>query len=954
MPTLSTPDFVSALQKSQFLTGSQLEELKNLRKQFAEPKELAQELVRRGWLTQYQAKYLVQGRGGHLVVGPFRIIDKLREMPLGKVYKARHVHMNRLVTLLLLAKEQRGNTQLLQQLTRAAAQLAHPNIVQAFDVGQAGEISYMATEFVEGSDMGQLVQKHGPVPAVLAGDFIRQAALGLQHAHEKGVIHGDINPGHLLVTSPGPGAPPQIKVNGFGSGRLELAISHSPTGGMVPQANRPEAVDYLSPEQARDPQTNDPRSDIFSLGCTLYFLLAGRPPFQGTSVMDRTLVRMMEDAPPIQNFRPDVPPGLAAVLTRMLARDPAQRFQSVAEVVQALGQPLAPAAPQAPVAAPVVPVAAPNGAWQAAPEWAGAAPVAPSGSNFSFQSETAAPMAAAGTYAAEDVDLVAVTPPRRRQQSKAPLAIAAGIGLVLLGGATVGVAYLLKGPPEEPQTTGVQLVVNTPTPTRATPPPDTRPTVPSTRPVTPMPLPMPMPPMPMPMPPEMMPAEGEKQPVPAEAAITKTLGEVQEIFKADFAKTQPAERLALSAKLQQKALETLDDKVARYVLFREAADLAAKAGDAAAALEILEDLGGEFAIPALDMKTAALEAAAPAAFTPAANQNLINAVLPIIEESVAAEDFPRADKLLQLAEAAAPKAFNLALVNSVKTHRAELETLQKDLEKIKPAKEKLAQNGDDPEANEAVGRFYCFVKNDFEKGFPFLLQGKDEKLKEIAEKELAGSMEAPEQAKLGDAWWELADKEEGPTKTAMLKRAFVWYQQALPGLSGLDLAKVENRVKEITKLVPSVRGRWDHLDISEAKALADYLRVEGIAKRVATKQGYGQAIDIALTARSAKNLQLAAFMGTVTFDWDKKVLSITRPDTGKAMGKVPLRAHSANAWHQIRWQITDKSLRVYLDNKLLFQDKSPSALSGEEPVRVLAQDSVLDVKALSVTPVKKP
>ncbi len=210
--------------------------------------------------------------------------------------------------------------------SRPPARLDHPNIVRAHDAEQVGGLHLLVMEFVEGTNLADLVQRKGPLPIAHACHFIRQAALGLQHAFEQGMAHRDIKPQNLMVTPKG-----QVKVLDFGLARLR-----SGGRGLTEMGSFMGTPEYVSPEQAADARTADTRADLYSLGCTLYFLLTGRPPFPEDTAVKVILAHVEKQAPPVQALRPEVPAELSAVVARLLAKDPAQRFQTPVELAQAL------------------------------------------------------------------------------------------------------------------------------------------------------------------------------------------------------------------------------------------------------------------------------------------------------------------------------------------------------------------------------------------------------------------------------------------------------------------------------------------------------------------------------------------------------------------------------------------------------------------------------------------
>jgi serine/threonine-protein kinase len=228
---------------------------------------------------------------------------------------------------------------------RVAAQLNDPRAIIAHDTGEAGGCHFLVMEFVEGISLDRLVAKKGPLPVPMACSFARQAALGLQHAAERGMIHRDIKPQNLMVTRKG-----QVKILDFGlarfasdeaktdaAGRPAFGAGKQQAGGVTNPNFVMGTPDYLSPEQARDSHDVDHRSDIYSLGCTLYFLLTANPPFLGaTALVDKLFAHAEQEPPPVRDVRPDVPEGLAEVLARMMAKRREDRYQTAAEAAGAL------------------------------------------------------------------------------------------------------------------------------------------------------------------------------------------------------------------------------------------------------------------------------------------------------------------------------------------------------------------------------------------------------------------------------------------------------------------------------------------------------------------------------------------------------------------------------------------------------------------------------------------
>jgi serine/threonine protein kinase len=336
MPSASVAALIDQIQELTLLDDTQLDELPRLAAGCADGARLLLELQRRRWLTAYQGGALQSGQGAGLVLGPYVLLDLLGQGAVGKVYLARHAATRREVALKVIAPEALLSPQVVRRFDREvfiAAQLSHPNIVAAHDAGQVGGVCYLAMEHVRGIDLARLVREHGPLPLPMACDLARQAALALQHAHDQELIHRDVKPSNVMVVR-SPDHPPLAKVLDFGLARMlmeaEGAGRLTQVGGVV------GTVDYIAPEQAADARRADARSDVFSLGATLFYLLTGKPPFAGKDILERITARVVGTAPRVSTLRQGVPPVLDAVIARLMARDPAHRFGRAAEAAAAL------------------------------------------------------------------------------------------------------------------------------------------------------------------------------------------------------------------------------------------------------------------------------------------------------------------------------------------------------------------------------------------------------------------------------------------------------------------------------------------------------------------------------------------------------------------------------------------------------------------------------------------
>jgi len=334
--------FLKNLQASGLLSAAEFKAVLKRLPAETRARPIARALVDMGLLTKFQAELLMAGRTSGFVLGQYRILDQIGQGGMGRVFKAVHQTMNRIVALKVLAPQQMQTERaqaLFKREVRAAGRLMHPNIVTAYDAGCAEGRHYLAMEFVDGPNLEQLVRERGPLPVGLACDLIRQAANGLQYAFEQGMVHRDIKPGNLLMQPGQNGVPAVVKILDFGLARLQdparVAARSNPT--ILMAQNRVMGTpDYLSPEQSRDLHAVDIRSDLYSLGCTFYYLLTGNVPFEGGTSLEKLIRHSAEDATPVEHYRPDIPTAVAEIVRRLMAKNPADRFQTPAEAAAAL------------------------------------------------------------------------------------------------------------------------------------------------------------------------------------------------------------------------------------------------------------------------------------------------------------------------------------------------------------------------------------------------------------------------------------------------------------------------------------------------------------------------------------------------------------------------------------------------------------------------------------------
>ncbi|AMV20347.1 protein kinase domain-containing protein [Planctomyces sp. SH-PL14] len=298
----------------------------------ADAEQLARALVRQKLLTAFQAQQVYSRKAKALVLGNYLLLDKLGQGGMGAVYKAMHRRMHRVVALKVLAPNVTKSAEARKRFQReveAAARLDHANIVTAFDADEANGTHFLVMSYVEGTDLSARVKTKGPLAIDQAVQCTLQAARGLEFAHKQGVIHRDIKPANLLLDQNG-----TVKVLDMGLARIEdeahLQTDLTSTGAVM------GTVDYMAPEQALSTRNADARSDIYSLGMTLWYLLVGRVVYEGDSMMARLLQHREAPIPSLKGTRGEVPFALDAIFQRMAAKSPAERYQSMTEVIAAL------------------------------------------------------------------------------------------------------------------------------------------------------------------------------------------------------------------------------------------------------------------------------------------------------------------------------------------------------------------------------------------------------------------------------------------------------------------------------------------------------------------------------------------------------------------------------------------------------------------------------------------
>jgi eukaryotic-like serine/threonine-protein kinase len=338
MPAPTTVhEFLDLVRRSALLADAKLDEVIERHRangtlpQTIDP--LAAVLVRECLLTFFQAKQLKLGRYKRFTIGSkYRLLELVGAGGMGSVYLCEHTLMKRLVALKVLPVEKLDDPQNLDRFhreARAVAALDHPNIVRAYDIDQHEKLHFLVMEYVDGNSLQDIITRHGPMDPIRAAHYMAQSAVGLQHAHELGMVHRDVKPGNLLLERTG-----VIKVLDMGLARFFNKQQDSVTEKYDDKCVLGTA-DYLAPEQAVS-NTVDIRADVYSLGGTFYFMLTGQTPYPGGTIAAKLVAHQTRDPKRIEEYRGDVPAGIRDVLRRMMAKNPAERFQEPIEVAEAL------------------------------------------------------------------------------------------------------------------------------------------------------------------------------------------------------------------------------------------------------------------------------------------------------------------------------------------------------------------------------------------------------------------------------------------------------------------------------------------------------------------------------------------------------------------------------------------------------------------------------------------
>jgi serine/threonine protein kinase len=339
---MTANDFLDLLRRSQLVEEDQLTKFlgslaaKNGHRLPEEGEKIAAAMVEAGMLTEWQSEKLLAGKHKGFMLGKYKLLRHIGKGGMSQVYLAEHTLMKRKVAIKVLPQNRVEDSTYLERFrteARAAAKLDDPNIVRVYDIDNDGKTHYIVMEYVDGLDLHVLVRDQGPLGFERAADYIAQVARGIAHAHDMGLVHRDIKPANCMVTKND-----VVKLLDMGLARL---IDDEASLTIENNENVLGTADYLAPEQALNSHKADARADIYSLGCTLYYLLTGHPPFPEGTISERLLKHQVEQAPSIFKDRPDAPSVLINICNRMMAKRPDERYQTASEVSERLAEWLA-------------------------------------------------------------------------------------------------------------------------------------------------------------------------------------------------------------------------------------------------------------------------------------------------------------------------------------------------------------------------------------------------------------------------------------------------------------------------------------------------------------------------------------------------------------------------------------------------------------------------------------
>jgi predicted Ser/Thr protein kinase len=775
-------------------------------------------------------------------LGRYELRKLLGKGGMGAVYLAHDTELDRPVALKVPSFAGSNATAMdrFVQEARAAATLAHPNLCPVYDAGTIDGIRYLTMAYVEGKSLATLLRNGRPLPERMAAVLVRQLALAMQAAHDRGIIHRDLKPENIMIT---PKKQPVIM--DFGLARRVV----TPRAARLTQQGHVLGTPaYMPPEQVNgDLNAMGPGSDIYSLGVILYLLLTGRLPFDPAAGLGSLLAQIVCDAPPSPRaFRPDLSPALEAICLKTLAKRPEERPASMTALAKELEGFLRKGGPAA-------------GAEDQDPTKLVFAQMVQSDSDLSPRSRTAPPAGrtgfrwaalvgigsaalvlvavlvivlrrpAEGTASIElsypDATVEVRVDGRRLERSELgqPLPLAPGEHEVTVQGEgfeTVIEPFTVHK--DRPTHVPVALKRRPPVSPRGSASASQEGTVPKQEDVAKPTLDFVGPPEPNgttttrpPPPPPPLPTG--PLPVPPEADVQKARAQIRQAHAQPYARQDRLTWIKLAERLRGQAEGTKNDPAGRYALWQEARQLAIQAADPGLALRISDDLAGAFRVDGLALKATALRGvndqlatpgpALPAADLPLFNHQLAVRCLDMLDRAVAARGFDTALDALDIAALAEGRARD-GDVPLVKARPADLQTLR-------PAFARLQKNPEDAAANLQVGRFLCLSEGRWSVGLPLLTRASDSLWQAAARRELDHSADAAGHVAVGDAWRLVFDRERGRDRSRLGERARGWYELALAELGPQQRGPVAARALHVS-VVPNLHLRQPFFDADAA------------------------------------------------------------------------------------------------------------------------------------------
>ena len=326
--------FLSQLSDSGILPEEKLKVVVSKKNSFADGEALARDMIKSNLLTKYQAEQILGGRTKHLVMGKYQILEKIGAGGMGQVYKAYHSGTGRVVAIKVILSKSKIDPEVVRRFERevkAAAKLVHQNIITVFDVDQTNGRVFMVMEYIKGHDLAAIIVKKGKLGLPDTINYILQIANGLKYAHDQGVIHRDIKPGNIIIDANG-----NVKIVDMGLAKIETDSNQEDISMLTGATAIMGTVDFMSPEQGFSSRDVDVRTDIYSLGATLFYLLTGKFMYAGNSAFAKLLAHRESPIPSLCTAMPGLPLELENIFLKMVAKNPVDRYASMTQVISAL------------------------------------------------------------------------------------------------------------------------------------------------------------------------------------------------------------------------------------------------------------------------------------------------------------------------------------------------------------------------------------------------------------------------------------------------------------------------------------------------------------------------------------------------------------------------------------------------------------------------------------------